>query len=120
MPSTRDKTVFSPAVRTANVTSGEIYNHGAVGLRVDIDLTAFTGTSITFTLEAFDQGKNGYVVELASAALVAAGHVVLQVHPNITAAANLVAQRIPVERYRVVTSGTFTSATYSVTATLAE
>ncbi len=114
---TRDKVLLTSAARTTHASTPDQQSNGARGIRVDIDITAFTGTSITFTIETYDRAKGGYVTELASAALVAAGHTILQVSPNSTAAANLAVNRIVPKRWRVTPSGTITSVTYSVLVT---
>ena len=111
------RTLFPSLARTTHAASPSIVNPGKTGIRFDIDITAFTGTGITFTVESWDPAKGGWITELASAALAATGRTVLQVDPRIAAAANLVAQRIVPKTLRLTPSGTITSVTYSVTYT---
>ncbi len=111
---TKEQTLFPSAARTTHVASIDVQTNGKLYLRFDIDITAFTGTSITFTVQSFDTAKNAYVNSLASAALAAPGHTILQLGPNMVAAANLTAVEILRKRYRIVPSGTITSVTYSV------
>jgi hypothetical protein len=108
------RVAFPALVRTVHIPSSAIINPGKSGIRFDIDITAFTGTSITFTVESWDPAKQGWVTELASAALAATGRTTIQVDPRIAAAANLVAQRIVPKQLRITPSGTITSVTYSV------
>lgn len=105
------------AVRTdhaagANGWGGTQNMQGEKGFRVDIDVAAFTGTSITFTLQFLDPTSGTWQTLLASAAVAAAGHTVLQVSPDIVAAANLTAQVIPPAQWRLMSTGTITSVTW--------
>ena len=108
------RTLFPSAARTTHASSPAIVNPGKVGIRVDIDITAFTGTGIIFTIESYDVAKQAWVTELASASLSATGRTVLHVDPRMATAANLVAQRVVPKTVRVTPSGTITSVTYSV------
>src|SRR4029453_9403572 len=109
------RVAFPSLARTTHVSSAAIVNPAKTGTRIDI--TAFTGTGITFTVESWDPAKQGWITELASAALAATGRTVIQVDPRIVAAANLVAQRIVPKTLRVTPSGPITWGTYSVTYT---
>ena len=113
------RTLFPSAARTTHASSASIVNPGAQAVRFDIDITAFTGTGITFTIESWDPAKGAWVAELASAALAATGRTVLHIAPTMVAAANLVATRIVPRMLRVTPSGTITSVTYSVVYTFA-
>lgn len=111
------KTVFSSAARTTHTASNVLYSDGARGIRFDLNISAFTGTSITFTVQFYDFAAATWRTLLASAALSATGAVVLQITPDLAASANLIAQAILPERIRVLPSGTITSVTYSMGAT---
>lgn len=116
----KDIIVFQSAARTAHANSADISTSGFRNIRFDIDITAFTGTSITFTVQVFDRAKNDYVTSgLATAALAATGHTVLNMGPTIAAATNSGLNAVLPKKVRLVPSGTITSVTYSVTATLA-
>jgi hypothetical protein len=108
------RVAFPALVRTTHIPSSAIINPGKTGIRFDIDIAAFTGTGITFTVQSWDPAKQGWIDELASAALAAIGRTTLQVDPRMPAAANLVAERIVPKQLRIVPSGTITSVTYSV------
>ena len=115
LPTVRQTEVVYPSVaRTTHTTSRDYYSGGSRSLRVHIDIDAFSGTSITFTVQYYDSGTGEYFTLLASAALSATGQTVLQVGPDIAASANAIAQTYLPERIRVVPSGTITSVTYSL------
>ena len=96
----------------ANPTN--LYSEGARGVRFDIDITAFTGTSITYTVQFYDLGAGTWRTLLASAAKSATGQTTLQITPDLAASANLIVQAIVPERLRILTSGTITSVTHSI------
>lgn len=110
--------VFTSAARTAHASSGEVVmQQREAGVRFDVDITAFTGTSITFTIQYYENTSGTWLTLLASAALSAAGHTVLQIDPRIPTAANAAVQALVPRRLRVTPSGTITSVTYGVVAT---
>lgn len=119
MSYTKEGVLFPSAARTSHASSPTQTAPGAEGVRVDIDITAFSGTSITFTVQYYDPGKGDWLTLLASAALSATGHTTLHIHPAMTAAANSIAAAILPRRWRVTPSGTITSVTYSVAYTYA-
>lgn len=108
------RTLFPSAARTTHASSAAIVNPGKTGVRFDVDITAFTGTGIIFTIESWDPAKGAWITELATASLAATGRTVLHVDPRMVAAANSIAQRVPPKTLRVTPSGTITSVTYSV------
>lgn len=85
------------------------------GLHLIVNVTAGSGFSLTFTLQGKDPITGVYYTILASAALVATGTTVLRVYPGLTAAANLTANDVLPDTWRVVVAGTGT-ATFSITA----
>lgn len=113
----RINTVFQSAVRTTPQTSGSITGQASKNVSLDIRLTAFTGTSVTFTVEAYDSAANEWFAVLAGVALAAAGRQRLNIGPDFPAIANVAANTVLPRQLRVVTSGTFTSTTFSVFAT---
>ena len=88
------------------------------GLLVFINITAISGTTPTYTVtvEGKDPVSGTYYTILASAGLNATGMTVLKIYPALTAAANLVANDILPQTFRIkaVVAGT----TPSVTATI--
>lgn len=121
---TKTVTILNPVQHSAAWTSAEQFNNGWTGLRLDIDITALTGTSptVTYIVESFDAAKGGWVTELQSSAQSATGHLVLQVDPRVAAVANQAAQRILPQRWRVRTTlgGTSPAVTHSILATYSE
>jgi sarcosine oxidase gamma subunit len=88
-------------------------------MRVIVDVTAFTGTSITFTLNLCDPIDSTKVQAVgATAAIAATGVHVITVHPAVVTAAaaagkTLVGDVAP-GKWQLVSSGTITSVTYTV------
>ena len=113
-------TMFASAARTSHSNSSEVNTQSAKNITVDIDVTAFTGTSITFTLQGYDTAKQGWYTLVATAAISAAGHSTLTVGPEVTIVANAAAQRVVPLRVRLVPSGTITSVTYSASILLSK
>lgn len=111
--------VFTDAARTTHASSRTFYSEGARNARFDIDIDAFSGTSITFTVEWFDRSAGEWLTLLASAALSATGHTTLTIGPDLGTSANVSLQAVLPEEFRVTPSGTITSVTYSVQLTLA-
>lgn len=116
--------ILEPTTQTDAWTSPQQFNNGWTGLRIDIDITALGGTNptVTYTVESFDPAKNGWVTEIASTALNAAGHYLLHIHPHMTAVANQVRQAVLPHRWRIRTTlgGTSPTVTHSISATYVE
>ncbi len=108
------------AVRTDHITGNQVlqYNAEYRGLRLTINISAFTGTSITFTIVGVDPISGLTYTLLASAAKSAAGLFTLLVAPAATAAANVAVVDLLPEQWKLVPSGVITSVTYSVRAEL--
>lgn len=115
-----DLVILSSAVRAASANGQDRTNQNARGILVVIDVTAVpTVDTVTFTLQGKDPASGKYYTILASAALVAAGTVVLRVYPGLTAAANLVASDALPRTWRLITThSAATNFTYSVGAVL--
>jgi hypothetical protein len=102
----------------ANGVGGKtLKTNGYSGLRIDINISAFSGTSITYTVQAHHAAADVWVTLLASSAQTGTGNVDLHVDPRATAAANSVASKILTREVRVLSSGTITSVTHEVSAT---
>jgi hypothetical protein len=121
----RNRSTFNllpSAARTDHTATGSALrkvNSSYAGLRLTIDITAFTGTSITFTIQGVDPvGATDTYTLLASAALAATGVTSLLIYPGCVAAANLVANIVLPELWQVTATGTITSVTYSLRAEL--
>lgn len=104
----------STANGAANISKPFSVN-GFRQVRIDIDVTAFTGTSITFKVQYYDNAKAAYVdIGLATAAISATGHSTLHLGLDIQTAANSGLNCVLPPRLQLVSTGTFTVATYSV------
>lgn len=118
----RSLTVFPSAARTATPNSQEYGDAGRAdaGLVVVIDATAVTATgSVTVLIEGVDRNSGKTWTLLQSSAIAATGTTVLRVHPQLTAAANLVAKDVLPPVFRVTcTHANAVSVTYSVSAYL--
>ena len=104
------------AARTAAYTGEAMRNPGAVGLRVDVDISAIAASpSVTFKIQKQNQASGAWSDVLASAAKTATGTFSLTVSPSVLAAANAVAQVEAPGVWRVVTTvGDADSMTYQI------
>lgn len=113
------KTIFTHTPSTtittgAHLTPTNYTNSQFTGIRLHIDISAFSGTSITFTLQGVDPVSGDAYTVLASAAKSSAAPFTLTVAPGIAATANVSANEPAPYRWNLVTTGTITSVTYSV------
>lgn len=112
-------TILASAARTATPTVDTFHVSGdARGLILIIDATAVTATpSVVFTVLGVDPVSGKTWTILASAAVATVSTVVLRVHPELTASANLIAKDV-VPSYFTVSAvhGDADSITYSVAA----
>lgn len=110
-------TLLASAARTATVSSSDIRLYNARGVRVFINATALAATpSVVPTIEMKDPVSGAYTAVLTGAAITTAAptHVILEVYPGSTAAANLVASRPIGGVFRLtMTAGDADSLTYS-------
>lgn len=111
-------TLLASAARTATVSSSDITNYGAKGVRVFINATALAATpSVVPTIEVKDPVSGVYTAVLTGAAITTAAptHVVLTVYPGATVATNVTASNVIGKTWRVtMTAGDADSLTYSV------
>lgn len=84
--------ILPSAARTTLQTTGDIDTGGSPFLNVVVDITAYTSGNITVTIQGKDTASGKYYTLLASAALGAVATTRLKVGPQITAAANTIAQ----------------------------
>lgn len=117
MAAKRQFQLFASAARTTHTNSPEVFLNDEAGFRITFNITAFSGTSIVFTIQYYEESAGSWNTLLATAALSATGLTVLHVDPRIATAANASLQAIPPKRIRVVPSGTITSVTYGATFT---
>ncbi len=115
----KDKRVLLPSQsRTALPTVSPRFTPDFTGIRLIVNITALTGSSLTFTLRGYNEVTNATSTLLASAVLSSTGTTVLQVYPGATAAANTAANAILPDKWDVTVTGTAGTATYSLTAVL--
>jgi hypothetical protein len=106
------------AARTDHTATGVVQTTTmSTGSTNFINVTAFSGTSITFTL-ADSADDVAYTTVLASAALAATGQVALTVYPGLTETANIDASAILGRKWKITSTGTITSVTYKITCLL--
>lgn len=108
------ETYLASGARTSHPTPTAVDQGSYRGLKVYVDISAFTGTSITFTLQALDPISGTASTVLASAAKSATGAFTLTVAPGVATAANVALGDYAPDRWQLQQSGTITSVTYSV------
>lgn len=108
--------VAESAAHIATYTSDPISNPGAVGLRVDVDISAVVSTpSTTFKIQKWNRAANTWADVIVSAAKTGVTSFSLTVSPSVLAAANVVAQVEAPGTFRVVaTHGNANSMTYAI------
>jgi hypothetical protein len=101
------------AAVAATYNGADQHNPSGFGIHVTVDITNITGT-LTVTIQGKDPASGKYYTLLASAPLAAVATTVLKVFPGATVAANLAANDILPDTFRVIA----VSATGPVTATI--
>lgn len=97
--------IAASAARTTAYTGEAIENPGAVGLRVDVDISAIDASpSVTFKIQKYNRAAGAWSDVLASAAKTAVGTFSLTVSPAVAASANAVAQEEAPGTWRLVTT----------------
>jgi hypothetical protein len=106
---------LASAARTTTQTVADIDTAGGRYLNVVVDTTVFGTGSVTVTINGKDPASGKYYLILSSAALVAAATIRLKVGPNVTAAANTIAQDYLPDTIQIVaTANNANSQTYSI------
>jgi len=96
-------TPFASAARTATGNSGDLKNEQHRGVVVVINVSAASGTpSVVFTIQGKCPLSGVYFTLLQSAAITGVGTTVLRVFPGATAAANLVANDMVPQHWRIL------------------
>lgn len=116
-------TLLTHTAASTGSASGDVELDGMTvrGLLVYVNISAITGTSPTLTVTLQGKSPQGtYYTVLASAALTATGLTVLRVYPGLTAAANLTANDVAPQAFRISTAigGTGPAVTATVSAVL--
>lgn len=98
--------IAASAARTTAYTGEAIENPGAVGLRVDVDISSINSVtpSVTFKIQKYNRAAGTWADVLASVAKTEVGAFSLTVSPAIDAAANEVAQEEAPGTWRLVTT----------------
>ena len=99
---------------TTSGQSADQINYNGRGCKVFINITVFSGTSITFTIQGKDPVSSTYYTILAGAAQTGTGTVLMSVYPSLTASANVTANDVLPRTWRL--SWAISSATVTATA----
>ena len=112
--------MLASAARTAVATSNDITNSSYRGCHVIIDVTADPASaSITPTIQGLDSASGKYYTLLVGNAIAAVGTTVLRIYPGLAASANVIANDILPNKFRVSMAVADTdSMTYSVAVSL--
>lgn len=114
-----DYTLLPSAARTATVTSADLSNVNSRGIKVTIDVTAVTTSTLTVAIKYKDPASGKYVSMLASTGLIGTGTTTLTIYPGMTASSNAVASDVLPATFQIVaTKGDSSSWTYSIGYTL--
>ncbi|MGB3328996.1 MAG: hypothetical protein WBA46_08595 [Thermomicrobiales bacterium] len=116
---TENYTLYPSAVRGATApTAVEFYADGRKNVRIDINVSAITGTNVTFKVQGFDPAANGWFDLLTGAAQTGAARSVLQLGPEIATATNVgLNTSLPARMRLVPTNTAITNVTYSASIT---
>lgn len=108
--------LFTSAARTATTVSDSLVNRYGREIDIVLDVTVRGGSSsIVMTIDYLDAASGKYVNLLTGAAVVSVSTNRYRVHPNLTAATNLIAQAQLPRVFRItITHGNADSITYSV------
>lgn len=111
-----NQSVHLSTARTATPTNFENEDRHVKGIQVVINVTASAATpSVVPTIDGFDPLSETWYNILTGSAITGASAVILRVHPELLAAANLTAQDFLPRKYRIVmTHADADSITYSV------
>lgn len=108
--------MLASAARTAETTSEDISNPQYKGCHVIIDVTADPASaSITPTIQGKDSVSGKYYTLLVGNAISAVGTTILRIYPGLAASANVIANDIVPNKFRVsMAVADADSITYSV------
>lgn len=112
----RTGTLYTSAARTATSNGQDMANDAYRGVMVVLDITVAPGVdTVTLTIQGKDPVSGKYYTLLAGAAESATGTKVYRVYPSLPATANVSANDLVPQTWRVtVTHSAGTSFTYSV------
>lgn len=108
------ETYLPLAARATHPTAVSVQQGAYRGVKIYVDITAFSGTSITFTVQALDPLNGTVSTVLASAAKTGTGAFTLTVYPDTATVANVALADVAPRAWQITTSGTITSVTYSI------
>ena len=112
----QSQTIFSSAARTATLVSSVLSSQEVISSIFTINVSAASATpSVVFSIEGKDPLSGAFYNIIDSAAITATGTTTIQVGMNIIAAANVAANEMLPEEYRITaTHGDSDSITYTV------
>ena len=109
---------FDTSTSTADRQTAWQDNMSHLGVIVDIDISAFTGTGVVFTIQGKDPGSNSTYDILASASQTGTGHLRLVVDPRVAAVSNTHASHPLPRQWRVdVNTNTVSNIAYTMSYT---
>lgn len=82
-------------------------------VRVYIDISEFTGTSVTFTLYSVDPNSGNETSMLASAAKTGTGTFIMTIGPGVATVSNVALSDIAPRTLRLKTTGTITTVSWT-------
>ena len=112
----QSQTIFTSAARIATIVSPVLSSQEVISSIFTINVTATASTpSVVFSIEGKDPLSKAFYNIIDSAAITATSTTTIQVGMNIIAAANVAANEMLPEEYRITaTHGDADSITYSV------
>lgn len=117
--------LLSSSARTATTSSAQIDSSDLTykGVKAVIDITSVsTSGSVSLVLEGYDETLGKYFTLISSAALTSSGITVVNVHPDLTAVTNKIAQDFLTDKWKATVTHTGfdgtnpASVTYAVSA----
>lgn len=110
-----DFNLLPSAASTATYTSPDLTNKYSAGIKVTVDITAATTSTLTITINYKDISSGKYITLLTSAAYSGTGTNSLTIYPGLTAVSNVtVTDVLPTTFQIVATKGDTSSWTYSI------
>jgi hypothetical protein len=97
------------------------HNEDSRGVIVTIKVTAAASASITPTIQGYDRASDSWYTILVGTAIASVSTTHLRVHPDLTAASNLIAKDVLPFRWRLsIVAGNANPITYSIGANLVQ
>lgn len=104
-----DLSLLASSARTVTTSSVQIDSSDVAyeGVRAVIDVTSITTSgSVSLALEGYDETLGKYFTFISSAALISSGITIVNVHPDLIAVTNKVAQDFLTDKWRATVTHT--------------